>query len=91
MAESRQDLWLIGREKLNIKGALKIEDFDQNTVCVETVLGSLVIRGEDLHIEELLLEEEKLSLSGNIRSVSFDEGKNGRKKRSSGFRERLSR
>jgi len=91
MAESRQNLWLIGREKLNIKGALKVEDFDQNIVCLETVLGSLVIRGEDLHIEELLLEEEKLSLSGNIRSVSFDEGKNSRKKRSTGFRERLSR
>ena len=75
MAETRQTICIEGKEKLTIQGALKVDDFDQNMVCLETVLGDLQIKGENMHIEELLLDEEKLSLSGCIQSVSFVDGK----------------
>jgi sporulation protein YabP len=91
MADSRQTIYIEGKEKMCIQGALKVDDFDQNTILLETVLGDMQIKGADLHIEELLLDEEKLSLSGSIQSVSFVETKATKRKRSGGFAARLTR
>lgn len=90
---NEQKLILLGREKLDLVGVLKVEDFDKNKILLETVLGMFVIKGNDLHISQLLLEEEKLSVSGNINTMEFTDGehqKNCRKK-GAGILNRLTR
>ena len=47
---------LEGREQLTVSGVEEVESFDENTIVMLTVKGTLVVRGEDLHIEKLSLD-----------------------------------
>ena len=41
------------RERLSVSGVEEVESFDENTIVMSTTRGTLVIRGDDLHIEKL--------------------------------------
>ena len=43
-------IMLYNREKGNLTGILDVISFDENTIVMLTVKGTLVVRGEDLHI-----------------------------------------
>lgn len=60
---------------LELHGVLRVDDFDKDEINLDTNLGPLIIRGRDLHIAQLLLEEEQLSVEGEITSVCFEESK----------------
>lgn len=91
--QKEQKIIMIGKEKLDMVGVKKVEDFDKDRIYLETVLGDFVIKGEDLHIAELLLEEEKLSVNGKIASLEFVDGadRRGGRKKGSGLLNRLTR
>ena len=40
------------REGLTVSGVEEVESFDENTIVMDTVRGTLVVRGEGLHIEK---------------------------------------
>ena len=61
------------RKLLELHGVLRVEDFDNGQVNLETTQERLVVRGRDLHVAQLLLEKEELSLEGEIDSLSFEE------------------
>ena len=61
------------RKMLELHGVLRVEDFDNEQVNLETTQGRLVVRGRNLHVAQLLLESEGLSLEGEIDSLSFEE------------------
>lgn len=69
------------RRLMKLCGVRRVEDFDKEQVNLETSAGRLVVRGRDLHIAQLLPEQEELSLEGEIESVSFEE-QPGAKRRS---------
>lgn len=73
---------------LELHGVLRVDDFDKDEINLDTNLGPLLIRGRELHIAQLLLEQEELAVEGEIRSVSFEEGK---AKKQGGFLKRLTR
>ena len=52
--EGAHHVILEGREQLSVSGVEEVESFDENTIIMTTVKGTLVVRGEDLHIEKLL-------------------------------------
>ena len=91
-AKERQRVILSGREQLDMVGVEKVEDFDKGRIHLKTALGDFIIKGEDLHIAELLPDEEKLSVVGNIKAMEFAEGgsKGGRRK-NGGLLNRLAR
>lgn len=70
-------LRLEGREKLSITGVQDVSGFDESTVLLETGLGELCIRGEELHIERIDLNTGALELQGRIRELSYDEPARG--------------
>jgi sporulation protein YabP len=70
-------LQLEARERLSIAGVLDVSGFDEGTVLLETSLGELCIRGEELHIERIDLETGALVLRGRIRELSYDEPARG--------------
>lgn len=69
------------RRLMKLAGVQRVEDFDKEQVNLETTVGRLVVRGHDLHIAQLLLEQEELALEGEIDSLSFEE-QPGAKRRS---------
>ena len=68
-----QNLVLESREKLNISGALDVLSFDDQIVIVQTHLGLLTVKGEDLRISKLNIDSEEVIVDGTISSMSYSD------------------
>jgi len=80
-------LILEDRERLSVSGVEEVESFDENTIVMVTSQGTLVVRGENLHIEKLSLDGGDLKVEGDVDSLTYEDG--GREK--GGFLARLLR
>lgn len=78
---------LEGRGDLSVSGVEEVESFDENTIVMATVKGTLVVRGEGLHIEKLSLDGGDLKVEGVVDSLTYED--DGREK--GGFLARLLR
>ena len=72
-ALSRHKLTLEERGRLSVSGVEEVESFDENTVVMTTALGTLVIQGENLHIEALSLDGGELKVTGEVDSLSYEQ------------------
>lgn len=68
-----QNLILESREKLNVSGAIDVLSFDDQIVIVQTHLGLLTIKGEDLRISKLNIDSEEVIIEGNISTMSYSD------------------
>ena len=59
------------REGLTVSGVEEVESFDENTIVMDTVRGTLVVRGEGLHIEKLSLDGGDLKVEGTVDSLVY--------------------
>lgn len=59
------------RKKLSVSGVTDIDSFDEQTIVAVTELGELTIRGWDLHITRLNLEQSELAVDGQISSLTY--------------------
>ncbi len=83
-----QNIILENREKLSVSGVIDVDSFNDETVVVDTELGILIIRGEDLHINKLNLDSSELCIEGEITSCEYSDRDSGRSK-GSGFFARM--
>lgn len=74
-----QNLILENREKLTITGVVDVLSFDDQIVIVETQLGLLTIKGEDLRINKLSIDSLEVIIEGQIFSLGYSEEDIGRK------------
>lgn len=79
-----QNLILENRERLSISGVLDVESFNDECVVVDTDLGILVIRGEDLRINKLSIDSSELNIEGDIISLEYND-RESRSSRGGGF------
>ena len=68
-----QNLILENRKKLNITGVLDVLSFDDQMVIVETELGLLTVKGDDLRINKLSTDTEEVCVEGNIFNLAYSE------------------
>ena len=54
------------RQHTDINGVLHVDSFDDQEIILETEQGLLAVRGEDLHIKQLNLEQGELLIEGLI-------------------------
>ena len=59
------------RKKLSVSGVTDIDSFDEQTIVAITDLGELTIRGWNLHITRLNLEQSELMVDGDISSLTY--------------------
>ena len=85
-AEAAHHILLEGREQLTVSGVEEVESFDENTIVMSTVKGTLVVRGEDLHIEKLSLDGGDMKVEGSVDSLTYEDD---RGRQSGGFFARL--
>ena len=64
---------LEGRASLSVSGVEEVESFDENTIVMLTSRGTLVVRGEELHIEKLSLDGGDLRVEGAIDSLTYED------------------
>lgn len=61
------------REQLTVSGVEEVESFDENTIVMLTNRGTLIVRGEELHIEKLSLDGGDLKVEGTIDSLTYED------------------
>ena len=66
-----QNIVLENREKLNVTGVLDVFSFDDQIIIVQTELGLLTIKGENLKINKLSLDTSDFIVDGNIISLNY--------------------
>lgn len=68
-----QNLILENREKLSVSGVLDVLSFDDQVVIMDTELGMLTVKGENLRINKLSIDTSEVILEGNIYNMSYSE------------------
>lgn len=68
-----QNLILENRGKLSISGVLDVLSFDDQVVILETELGLLTVKGENLRINKLSIDTSEVIVEGDISSLNYSE------------------
>jgi len=64
---------LENREKLNVSGVEHVNSFNSELVILETIAGVLTIKGEELDISKLNVEDGNVSVSGTIYALNYSD------------------
>jgi sporulation protein YabP len=73
LSQQGQELTLTNRERMEASGVQKVISFDEQEINLETVVGSLILRGEGMHITHLDLTAGDLVVEGLITSLEYIE------------------
>jgi sporulation protein YabP len=65
-------LTLIRRSKLTMTGVKEVISFDENTVALQTCMGTLVIQGEGLQLRMLSVEGGQVAVEGTVESLHYE-------------------
>ena len=68
------------RERVTVTEVADVESFNEEIIFLTLKNGGLIIRGEDLHIQKLDLEEGRVLISGAISSAVYTEKKDRQEK-----------
>lgn len=74
-----QSVELFERERLNVSGVLGVEEFCDEKIVLETVLGFLEVTGTELKMNKLSVEEGDLAIEGDITGMIYTEETGTRK------------
>ena len=66
-----QNLILENRGKLSISGVNDVLSFDDQVVMVETELGLLTVKGENIRINKLSIDTSEVIIEGDISSLAY--------------------
>ena len=69
--QKKHQITLVERERLTIDGVTNVESFDDRELVLETEQGILIVRGEELHIQELNLESSNLLVRGFVKVLEY--------------------
>lgn len=72
-------LMLRARKTLDITGVKQVESFDSEEFLLETEMGFLSIRGHNLQMKNLDVEEGKVSIQGQVDDLVYLDQHNGEK------------
>lgn len=67
------------RSASNITGIQDVVSFDENQVVLDTDLGLLTIKGNELHVSRLTLEKGEVDIDGTIDSLVYSSNASYRK------------
>ena len=74
-----QNLILENREKLTVTGVEDVLSFDDQIVIINTQLGLLTIKGDDLRINKLNLDSSEVVIEGEIFNLGYSDNDIGKK------------
>ena len=68
-----QNIVLENREKLSVSGVNDVLSFDDQIVILETQLGLLTVKGENLRINKLSIDTSEVVVEGEISYLAYSE------------------
>lgn len=72
-SEATQNIIMENREKITITGVIDVLSFDDQIVILETELGLLTIKGDDLRINKLSIDSSEVIIEGKIYNLGYSE------------------
>lgn len=72
MQTKTHSLTLEGRARARLSGVCAVSCFNDREIVLETAEGEIALLGEELHIEQLNLEEGQLDVTGEIAGVEYN-------------------
>ena len=75
-----QNLILENRGKLSISGVIDVLSFDDQVVIVETELGLLTVKGENIRINKLSIDTSEVIIEGDISYLAYSDKENDKNK-----------
>lgn len=74
VAKSRnQNIILENREKLSVTGVEHVTSFNENTIILETIKGILTIKGNDLDMNKLNLDDGNVVVEGMVQAMMYSD------------------
>lgn len=73
--QKSQQLVLNDRKKLKMTGVSEVENFSETVVCANTCMGQLIVKGEELKINKLDIDDGELIIDGKINSMEYTKKK----------------
>jgi sporulation protein YabP len=73
MSEMQHELTLTGRSRLSATGVLQVISFDDGEIILETEMGTLALRGEEMSITHLDLTAGEIAVQGSIAAMEYRE------------------
>lgn len=70
----RQEIKMLNRKLLEVSGVLNVESFDSEEFLLETDSGYLMIRGQNLHIKNLSLDQGLVAIEGYVNELAYLDG-----------------
>ncbi|RXZ79285.1 sporulation protein YabP [Paenibacillaceae bacterium] len=70
----RQEVKMLNRKVLDISGVSNVDSFDNEEFLLETECGFLAIKGQNLHIKHLNLEQGQVAIEGLVHSLAYLDG-----------------
>ncbi len=68
---SNQSVFLENRNRLNVTGVNDVLGFDDETVLMDTELGQLTVKGQNLKVLSFTVETQSISVEGNIAALVY--------------------
>ncbi|MGM8213035.1 sporulation protein YabP [Virgibacillus sp. W0430] len=59
------------RKEMEINGVKEIDSFDNEEFLLETVMGYLIVRGQNLQLKNLDVDEGIVSIKGKVYDLSY--------------------
>lgn len=74
---------IVDREKLSITGVTDVFSFDENVIELETNEGYIEIKGEDLHIVKMNIDDGDMIVEGTVTELTYHDTQGATKKKGS--------
>ena len=85
-SELNHNIIMEDRKKISLSGVVDIHSFDDELILTETQCGILTIKGSDLKMNKLNLENNELIIEGQIAAIAYSDINNAKK---SGFMNKI--
>lgn len=66
-----QNILIEDRAKMTITGVKQVESFNDNTIVLTTIKGGLMIKGENLNVGKLNIDNGNIKIEGTINGVTY--------------------
>ncbi len=66
-----QNITIEDRKRMSVTGVEQVENFNDNTIILTTINGGITIKGEELNISKLNVEDGNVKIQGKINGVNY--------------------
>lgn len=69
------EIKIINRESLYLSGIKKIDNFDETEFLLDSVMGNILIKGNNLEVNLLDTDKGDVRIKGKINSITYTDAK----------------